>query len=224
MKTLFAGIALIILIGVGGFLYRNVLENQDPGVSGACTLEAKICPDGTTVGRSGPSCEFAPCLFPNVTLPALTISFAVPKDYVENKDAPGDNSTLIMAYEKTGTSTPPDAIVVYRFPIPEGQTASDVILANTRLEPSDMAPKDMKAFSPKIIGTRTFSAITIERFEAVIHTAYYLPRAHDVLRFDVLDHNVNDWMKPNLIVDNLPENQALIKMLGTLVDSTPAGQ
>lgn len=27
-----------------------------------CTLEAKICPDGTTVGRSGPNCEFAPCL------------------------------------------------------------------------------------------------------------------------------------------------------------------
>ncbi|MFA6533236.1 MAG: hypothetical protein WCT22_04555 [Patescibacteria group bacterium] len=27
----------------------------------ACTLEAKICPDGSTVGRSGPKCEFAPC-------------------------------------------------------------------------------------------------------------------------------------------------------------------
>ena len=27
----------------------------------ACTLEAKICPDGSSVGRSGPNCEFAPC-------------------------------------------------------------------------------------------------------------------------------------------------------------------
>ena len=27
----------------------------------ACTMEAKICPDGTAVGRSGPKCEFAPC-------------------------------------------------------------------------------------------------------------------------------------------------------------------
>lgn len=26
-----------------------------------CTLDAKICPDGSSVGRSGPSCEFAPC-------------------------------------------------------------------------------------------------------------------------------------------------------------------
>jgi len=27
----------------------------------ACTAEAKICPDGTAVGRTGPNCEFAPC-------------------------------------------------------------------------------------------------------------------------------------------------------------------
>ena len=26
-----------------------------------CTLEAKVCPDGTSVGRTGPLCEFAPC-------------------------------------------------------------------------------------------------------------------------------------------------------------------
>ncbi len=26
-----------------------------------CTLEAKICPDGSVVGRMGPNCEFAPC-------------------------------------------------------------------------------------------------------------------------------------------------------------------
>jgi hypothetical protein len=27
----------------------------------ACTQEAKICPDGSTVGRTAPNCEFAPC-------------------------------------------------------------------------------------------------------------------------------------------------------------------
>jgi hypothetical protein len=27
----------------------------------ACTMEAKICPDGSAVGRSGPRCEFALC-------------------------------------------------------------------------------------------------------------------------------------------------------------------
>ncbi len=28
----------------------------------ACTRDAKVCPDGvTSVGRTGPNCEFAPC-------------------------------------------------------------------------------------------------------------------------------------------------------------------
>ena len=26
-----------------------------------CTMEAKLCPDGSYVGRTGPNCEFAPC-------------------------------------------------------------------------------------------------------------------------------------------------------------------
>ncbi|MBC8073247.1 MAG: hypothetical protein IAG13_33300 [Deltaproteobacteria bacterium] len=30
-------------------------------VPGECTDDAKICPDGTPVGRVGPSCEFAEC-------------------------------------------------------------------------------------------------------------------------------------------------------------------
>ena len=28
---------------------------------GACTMDAKICPDGSAVGRSGPDCAFKPC-------------------------------------------------------------------------------------------------------------------------------------------------------------------
>lgn len=27
----------------------------------ACTMEAKLCPDGSAVGRTGPNCEFAKC-------------------------------------------------------------------------------------------------------------------------------------------------------------------
>lgn len=27
----------------------------------ACTMEAKACPDGSYVGRTGPNCEFSPC-------------------------------------------------------------------------------------------------------------------------------------------------------------------
>lgn len=33
----------------------------------ACTEEAKLCPGGTTVSRTGPNCEFTAC--PSMTLP-----------------------------------------------------------------------------------------------------------------------------------------------------------
>jgi len=32
----------------------------------ACTMEARICPDGTSVGRVGPNCEFAHCGAPSL--------------------------------------------------------------------------------------------------------------------------------------------------------------
>ena|SRR3990170_868408 len=34
---------------------------RDIGDQIACTMDAKICPDGSSVGRIAPNCEFAPC-------------------------------------------------------------------------------------------------------------------------------------------------------------------
>lgn len=39
----------------------NSMDPGNPGASQGCSEEAKVCPDGSTVVRSGPSCEFAPC-------------------------------------------------------------------------------------------------------------------------------------------------------------------
>ena len=34
--------------------------NTDEGQT-FCTMDAKVCPDGSAVGRTGPDCEFSPC-------------------------------------------------------------------------------------------------------------------------------------------------------------------
>jgi len=44
---------LIALIAFGIVLFGCVQQ--------LCTLEGKVCPDGSVVGRTGPNCEFAPC-------------------------------------------------------------------------------------------------------------------------------------------------------------------
>ncbi len=36
-------------------------STSTPAAPVACTMEAKMCPDGSYVGRSGPKCEFAAC-------------------------------------------------------------------------------------------------------------------------------------------------------------------
>lgn len=42
-------------------LNQNQTNQYNPGGGVACTMEAKLCPDGSAVGRTGPNCEFAPC-------------------------------------------------------------------------------------------------------------------------------------------------------------------
>lgn len=60
-KFLTFGIVILalgfILLTGGIFLLNKTLESKQK----PCTQEAKICPDGSSVGRSGPNCEFAKC-------------------------------------------------------------------------------------------------------------------------------------------------------------------
>lgn len=64
---LFVAICFLIAFLIGGFVIGKNNSNKPV----ACTLEAKICPDGTNVGRTGPKCEFTKC--PDVT-PTLSPS------------------------------------------------------------------------------------------------------------------------------------------------------
>ena len=59
MKKLIYCLPLILFIITGCSQKIVVLPNPVGGT--ACTLEAKLCPDGSAVGREGPNCEFAAC-------------------------------------------------------------------------------------------------------------------------------------------------------------------
>lgn len=63
----------LIIAGIIVWSWVTVGVHVSPGGGQvACTMEAKLCPDGSYVGRSGPLCEFSPCpaiLTPTSTLP-----------------------------------------------------------------------------------------------------------------------------------------------------------
>ncbi len=51
---------LALVLGLGLACVKKPPEPPTPPAV-ACTTEAKMCPDGSGVGRTGPNCEFAPC-------------------------------------------------------------------------------------------------------------------------------------------------------------------
>lgn len=66
-KTVVGMFVLPMGLILAGYMLRdrNQVSDVNPPSSllepVACTMDAKICPDGSAVGRVGPRCEFAPC-------------------------------------------------------------------------------------------------------------------------------------------------------------------
>jgi hypothetical protein len=61
MKSIHVLFIAIFVLALLGYLWTRSFEKEGVPEPAACTMEAKICPDGTAVGRTGPKCEFTPC-------------------------------------------------------------------------------------------------------------------------------------------------------------------
>lgn len=51
----------VFVFGMGKKAEAPILGNIDEGSQIVCTMEAKLCPNGSYVGRTGPKCEFTAC-------------------------------------------------------------------------------------------------------------------------------------------------------------------
>jgi hypothetical protein len=58
--TLLLALSLVACKKGSGGSETNPPQGEPEGPV-ACTMDAKVCPDGSAVGRQGPNCEFAPC-------------------------------------------------------------------------------------------------------------------------------------------------------------------
>lgn len=74
MKKILFPIILICALVVGGATVWGTMALAPHEV--ACTMEAKLCPDGSAVGRTGPNCEFSEC--PNANADQSTNTPQVP--------------------------------------------------------------------------------------------------------------------------------------------------
>ncbi|MDP3953903.1 MAG: hypothetical protein Q8Q06_00620 [bacterium] len=78
-KILIILIVLLIVLTGAWFGLRFLIGGEEPVV---CTMDAKLCPDGSYVGRVAPNCEFAPC--PGDTPEWLAIKQAINNCEVES--------------------------------------------------------------------------------------------------------------------------------------------
>lgn len=61
MKKPLVIIAIVLALGVAAFIVFKKFQPEQV----ACTMEARVCPDGSYVGRIPPLCQFAPCPGPS---------------------------------------------------------------------------------------------------------------------------------------------------------------
>lgn len=70
-------VAFVVVIASGGVYYYFLSRAPSADEQIFCTQEAKQCPDGSYVSRTGPQCEFAQC----PSQPAATSASQIPDDW-----------------------------------------------------------------------------------------------------------------------------------------------
>jgi len=101
-KNIIIMIFAVAAIALFSFLiYRT--ELTDDGTQKACTQEAKICPDGSAVGRSGPNCEFAACPAGNEESAGKMVE--VEARLIAEQNCIKDGESLALGYYNENTKT-----------------------------------------------------------------------------------------------------------------------
>ncbi|HEY4517072.1 MAG TPA: peptidoglycan-binding protein [Candidatus Paceibacterota bacterium] len=106
---------------------QTVSTSSDPVM---CTMEMKECPDGTSVGRTGPNCEFASCggvALPSRVCPQILRTLS--------QGSRGDDVLNLQTYlgvTATGYFGPLTASAVFRFQADEGLSQVGIVGPLTR--------------------------------------------------------------------------------------------
>lgn len=87
MRKTYILISILAVVIVAVAVWMNLGSKSIQPI--ACTTEAKLCPDGSSVGRTGPKCEFAVCpnglQYTNSSADLINIKSPLPNDFVKKE-------------------------------------------------------------------------------------------------------------------------------------------
>jgi hypothetical protein len=116
ISTIIIIVVTLILAGVAVFTAMRLYQlrqtsvtplapSSRPEAATTCTLDAKTCPDGTSVGRVAPNCDFAPCPGGDVPASSCSLSFTLTAETPSPSPSPTGSPTV----SPTPTPTSPPA-------------------------------------------------------------------------------------------------------------------
>lgn len=187
MKELLLGIVAIVLLGIGSLVYQNAVQGPRAEAPTACTLEARMCPGGGTVGRTGPSCEFEAC-------PSDLVHFDAPEGFIDSLPVLSSIVPGRIGFYTKEPSTISNNITVFVHEIKEGRSFEDLLLEQVKLTPSDLHP-ELEDFEVVELGDREVYRIVNERFEATVEVTYGIKLDGFLVLVSLRDVAVENWME-----------------------------
>lgn len=183
----FIAVVLVGAIPSTTYILRNKVSGspQQPQV---CTQEAKICPNGTSVGRTGPHCEFTPCPITTTSTSSLEVT--------------------------TSSSTPLATTSVVMQPLPTNNTPHQESIPPTTLSKISSVVSSIintvtspfKNTTPSVV-TYTNQPISPSTYVSSSSTSVYKPTPPEKFageKFVVKDGNI--FTSDNRIVYSIPQN------------------
>lgn len=209
MKRIFFLSAILFLSGAGCSRVTPIVPAPQPPPV-ACTMEARLCPDGSAVGRTGPNCEFVPCPTENATstpfpvpTPIIPIPPPIPVSINKTCDGLADTSCGV-GYQCLQDCGPPVARVDDVPPPFHCQTdafakkprmcpiclASNTVIATPN---GDVNVTDLKV-GMQVWSQNADGKKVVQTIVRVVHTP--VPSTHKVVHL-LLSDKREVWVSPN---------------------------
>ncbi|MBI3631763.1 MAG: hypothetical protein HY219_02765 [Candidatus Staskawiczbacteria bacterium] len=145
----------------------------------ACAQEAKVCPDGSSVGRTGPNCEFADC--PTVKPQDETAGWQTykndqygfeikyPKNFSVNKNSTTDN--IVLDYDNYGQNS--FSVKVKSYTASLEQNVKKYVKDSQKASASAAAPLTV-TYKPYIVSNLNGYLITEQSGDVPVNTSVTL--------------------------------------------------
>ena len=127
------------------FHFQQIAQKEQKQNQTVCTMEAKLCPDGSYVGRSGPKCEFEACSTTNAKDPIVDWKKYTNTQYGFELSYPSD--WFLRTFELNGNSM--------------GDTIADIRYENISFEIFGNKPYNTRSLLPSMCSDSQDSKITI---------------------------------------------------------------